>query len=62
MLLGSQQTMEGVQKHEGGWVGLVGHSEHVAAGTVRSITDTAWIQGLPPVFSSTNETKANLNK
>lgn len=42
MLWGSQRTMEGVQRHEGGGCegGAVGHSEHVAAGTVRSITQT----------------------
>lgn len=42
MLWGSQRTMEGVQKHGGGYEGVEGGggaagatSEHVAAGTVK---------------------------
>lgn len=58
MLWGSQRTMEGVQKYEGGrceegggreGVVAVGHSEHVAAGTVRSITQAQrGFKTLPP--------------
>lgn len=66
MLWGSQQTMEGVQKYEGGgceggggggwgcggpqWACCSRHRQ-------KHYTDTAWIQALPPVLPPKNEKK-----
>lgn len=52
MLVGSQRTMKGAQKHGGGCEGgAVGHSEHVAAGTVRHITKKHSVDSTPPATS-----------